>query len=124
MRHMFDGYGFLSRLRVQGGRAWGNQRYVQSKAYKAYTAQGKAGPAALLKLSQFQPRWLSPARPPLQTTGSSLYCVTQEAAQLHAALRSASFHSWVSCAVKVCCCLPQQVPVLQAALGQSGLWSP
>jgi carotenoid cleavage dioxygenase-like enzyme len=41
VRHMFDGYGFLSRLRVAGGRAWGNQRYVQSKAFKAYTAQGQ-----------------------------------------------------------------------------------
>lgn len=43
VRHMFDGYGCLSRLRVEGGRAWGNQRYVQSKAYKAYTAQGEHG---------------------------------------------------------------------------------
>jgi carotenoid cleavage dioxygenase-like enzyme len=41
MRHMFDGYGFLSRLRLAGGRAWGSQRYVQSKAYKAYRAQGE-----------------------------------------------------------------------------------
>jgi carotenoid cleavage dioxygenase-like enzyme len=40
VRHMFDGYGLLSRLRVQGGRAWGNQRYVQSKAFRAYKAQG------------------------------------------------------------------------------------
>lgn len=40
VRHMFDGYSLLSRLRVQGGRAWGNQRYVQSKAFKAYQAQG------------------------------------------------------------------------------------
>jgi hypothetical protein len=41
MRHMFDGYGFLSRLRIEDGRAWGSQRYVQSKAYQAYKAQGK-----------------------------------------------------------------------------------
>lgn len=47
MRHMFDGYGFLSRLRVQDGRAWGNQRYVQSKAFQAYKAQGKALPESL-----------------------------------------------------------------------------
>jgi carotenoid cleavage dioxygenase-like enzyme len=39
---MFDGYGFVSRLRVQDGRAWGNQRYVQSKAFQAYKAQGEA----------------------------------------------------------------------------------
>lgn len=40
MRHMFDGFGLVSKLRVQGGRAWGSQRYVNSKAYQAYTAQG------------------------------------------------------------------------------------
>jgi carotenoid cleavage dioxygenase-like enzyme len=39
---MFDGYGFLSRLRVQEGKAWGNKRYVQSKALQAYKAQGGA----------------------------------------------------------------------------------
>lgn len=54
VRHMFDGYGFLSRLRVKGGRAWGNQRYVQSKAYKAYKAQGAQAHSSCLTLAVMQ----------------------------------------------------------------------
>jgi carlactone synthase/all-trans-10'-apo-beta-carotenal 13,14-cleaving dioxygenase len=40
--HMFDGFAFISKLRVQGGQAWGSQRYVNTKAYKAYKATGEA----------------------------------------------------------------------------------
>lgn len=31
--HMFDGFALIAKLRVQGGRVWGSQRYVQSEAY-------------------------------------------------------------------------------------------
>ncbi|KAF6266758.1 carotenoid oxygenase [Scenedesmus sp. NREL 46B-D3] len=41
MNHMFDGYGLLAKVRVQGGRAWGAQRYVDSKAYRAYKREGR-----------------------------------------------------------------------------------
>jgi hypothetical protein len=41
MSHMFDGYGLLAKVRLQGGRAWGAQRYVDSKVYRAYKREGE-----------------------------------------------------------------------------------
>jgi carlactone synthase/all-trans-10'-apo-beta-carotenal 13,14-cleaving dioxygenase len=41
MNHMFDGYGLLAKVRLQGGRAWGSQRYVDSKSYRAYKREGE-----------------------------------------------------------------------------------
>eukprot|EP00879_Flechtneria_rotunda_P030978 GHRR01033770.1.p2 GENE.GHRR01033770.1~~GHRR01033770.1.p2 ORF type:complete len:133 (+),score=24.05 GHRR01033770.1:403-801(+) len=41
MRHLFDGYGLISKFRVEEGKAWGSQRYVDSKAYRAYKSQGE-----------------------------------------------------------------------------------
>eukprot|EP00775_Hariotina_reticulata_P005847 gene5847-6088_t len=40
MRHLFDGYALLSKFRLADGRAWGSQRYLGTKAYQAYKAQG------------------------------------------------------------------------------------
>eukprot|EP00882_Tetradesmus_deserticola_P021523 GHRQ01023299.1.p1 GENE.GHRQ01023299.1~~GHRQ01023299.1.p1 ORF type:complete len:307 (+),score=105.06 GHRQ01023299.1:146-1066(+) len=41
MSHMFDGYGVLAKVRLQGGKAWGAQRYLDSKAYREYTREGR-----------------------------------------------------------------------------------
>lgn len=41
MNHMFDGYGLLAKVRLGGGRAWGSQRYVDSKVYRAYKREGE-----------------------------------------------------------------------------------
>jgi carotenoid cleavage dioxygenase-like enzyme len=41
MNHMFDGYGLLAKVRLQGGRAWGSQRYVDSKVFRAYKREGE-----------------------------------------------------------------------------------
>uniref|UniRef100_A0A383VZG2 Carotenoid oxygenase n=1 Tax=Tetradesmus obliquus TaxID=3088 RepID=A0A383VZG2_TETOB len=41
MRHLFDGYGLLSKVRLEGGRAWGSQRYIDTKALKAYRHNGQ-----------------------------------------------------------------------------------
>ncbi|WIA29067.1 hypothetical protein OEZ86_011578 [Tetradesmus obliquus] len=41
MNHMFDGYGLLAKVRLGGGRAWGSQRYVDSKVYRAYKREGR-----------------------------------------------------------------------------------
>jgi carotenoid cleavage dioxygenase-like enzyme len=41
MNHMFDGYGLLAKVRLQGGKAWGAQRYVDSKSYRAYKREGE-----------------------------------------------------------------------------------
>lgn len=41
MRHMFDGYACLTKVRVAGGKAWGSQRYLQTEAYSTYKQQGK-----------------------------------------------------------------------------------
>jgi carlactone synthase/all-trans-10'-apo-beta-carotenal 13,14-cleaving dioxygenase len=46
-KHMFDGYAFISKLRVEGGQAWGSQRYVDTRAYRAYKATGEALPGVL-----------------------------------------------------------------------------
>ena len=34
MKHMFDGYAMLTKLRIQGGQVFGSQRYIKSKAYE------------------------------------------------------------------------------------------
>ena len=34
MKHMFDGYAMLCKLRFSQGRVWGAQKYAQSDAYK------------------------------------------------------------------------------------------
>eukprot|EP00878_Enallax_costatus_P010147 GHUV01010592.1.p1 GENE.GHUV01010592.1~~GHUV01010592.1.p1 ORF type:complete len:535 (+),score=145.73 GHUV01010592.1:183-1787(+) len=41
MKHLFDGYGMLSKVRVGGGRAWGSQRHINTKAYRLYKRQGR-----------------------------------------------------------------------------------
>eukprot|EP00877_Chromochloris_zofingiensis_P002846 jgi/Chrzof1/12562/UNPLg00514.t1 len=41
MRHMFDGYAFVSKIRVgQGGQVWGAQRFIKTKAYDAFQKKG------------------------------------------------------------------------------------
>lgn len=40
MRHMFDGYALVVKVRVAGGAAWGSQRYLATHAYEAYQATG------------------------------------------------------------------------------------
>ena len=34
MKHMFDGYAMLCKLRLSGGKVFGSQRYIQSQAYR------------------------------------------------------------------------------------------
>lgn len=41
MQHMFDGYAMVSKVRVAGGRAWGSQRFLDTKAYRAFKKKGK-----------------------------------------------------------------------------------
>ncbi|KAF6252627.1 retinal pigment epithelial membrane protein-domain-containing protein [Scenedesmus sp. NREL 46B-D3] len=41
MRHLFDGYGLLSKVRLQGGRAWGSQRYIDTQVLRAYRQSGQ-----------------------------------------------------------------------------------
>lgn len=41
MRHLFDGYGLLSKVRLEGGKAWGSQRYIDTQAYKMYRERGE-----------------------------------------------------------------------------------
>lgn len=42
MRHMFDGYAFVSKIRVgQGGQVWGAQRFIKTKAYDAFQKKGR-----------------------------------------------------------------------------------
>lgn len=43
MQHMFDGYALICSVRVEAGKAWGRQRYVQTKAYNSYKEQGAPG---------------------------------------------------------------------------------
>jgi len=45
-KHMFDGFGLISKLRFQGGQAWGSQRYLDSNTYRAYKATGETLPLA------------------------------------------------------------------------------
>jgi len=125
MRHMFDGYGFLSRLQVQGGRAWGNQRYVQSKAYKAYTAQGMWPAASRLKL--MQPSKVRPCRGGLRGPLAAFHAVLLS--KLPSRSCSARLHSGVRCqlpaAVSVCCCFTRSAASLVATEGPSRrIWSP
>jgi len=39
--HMFDGYALVAKIRMQGGKAWGSQRYVDTEAYRGYKSSGK-----------------------------------------------------------------------------------
>eukprot|EP00879_Flechtneria_rotunda_P019504 GHRR01020486.1.p1 GENE.GHRR01020486.1~~GHRR01020486.1.p1 ORF type:complete len:183 (+),score=45.60 GHRR01020486.1:112-660(+) len=41
MSHMFDGLALVTKVRVDGGRAWGCQRYLDTQARAAYKQQGK-----------------------------------------------------------------------------------
>ncbi len=34
MEHMFDGFAMLTKLRFEGGKVYGSQRYIQSNQYK------------------------------------------------------------------------------------------
>ena len=34
MKHMFDGYSMVAKLRLHGGKAFGSQKFIQSKAYR------------------------------------------------------------------------------------------
>ena len=34
MKHLFDGYSMASKIRFDGGKVFGSQRFVQSKAYR------------------------------------------------------------------------------------------
>lgn len=40
MNHQYDGFAFVSKVRVSGGRAWGAQRFLQTRAYKEYKQTG------------------------------------------------------------------------------------
>lgn len=42
MQHMFDGFACLTKVRVEGGKAWGRQRYLDTQAYRAYKQRGAA----------------------------------------------------------------------------------
>lgn len=41
MRHMFDGYACVTKVKVSGGKAWGSQRYLSTEAYHTYKQQGE-----------------------------------------------------------------------------------
>jgi carotenoid cleavage dioxygenase-like enzyme len=41
MKHMFDGYACITKVKVEGGKAWGSQRYLSTEAYKTYQQQGE-----------------------------------------------------------------------------------
>ena len=41
--HIFDGYALVAKIRMQGGKAWGSQRYVDTEAYRGYKATGGCG---------------------------------------------------------------------------------
>lgn len=41
MRHLFDGYGLLSKVRLEGGKAWGSQRYIDTQAHRMYRERGE-----------------------------------------------------------------------------------
>ena len=34
MKHMFDGYSMVAKVRLDGGKAFGSQKFIQSKAYR------------------------------------------------------------------------------------------
>jgi carotenoid cleavage dioxygenase-like enzyme len=40
--HMFDGYALVAKIRLQGGRAYGSQRFLDTQAYRGYKATGGA----------------------------------------------------------------------------------
>jgi carotenoid cleavage dioxygenase-like enzyme len=40
MQHMFDGYACVTKVKVEGGKAWGSQRYLSTEAYATYKQQG------------------------------------------------------------------------------------
>lgn len=40
MQHMFDGYACVTKVKVEGGKAWGSQRYLSTEAYSTYKQQG------------------------------------------------------------------------------------
>jgi len=42
LRHMFDGLALISKYRVEGGRVFGSQRFVNSEQYRAFKATGAA----------------------------------------------------------------------------------
>lgn len=41
MEHMFDGFAMLTKLRFEGGKVFGTQRYIQSNQYKHFAKTGK-----------------------------------------------------------------------------------
>jgi hypothetical protein len=41
MKHMFDGYACVTKVKVSGGKAWGSQRYLGTQAYTSYKQQGE-----------------------------------------------------------------------------------
>lgn len=41
MDHMFDGFGLVAKLRIEGGQVYGSHRYIQSKAYQVFKKTGK-----------------------------------------------------------------------------------
>lgn len=41
MNHMFDGYALVTKVRLSGGKAWGSQRYLDTKVYRAYKKEGE-----------------------------------------------------------------------------------
>lgn len=41
MKHMFDGYACITKVKVEGGKAWGSQRYLSTEAYNTYKQQGE-----------------------------------------------------------------------------------
>lgn len=40
MNHQYDGFAFVSKVRVADGKAWGSQRFLQTKAYREYKETG------------------------------------------------------------------------------------
>lgn len=40
MKHMFDGFSVLSKMRIQGGKVYGTQRYLESQAYSHFKRTG------------------------------------------------------------------------------------
>ena len=40
MKHMFDGYALISKIRFDDGKVYGSQRYVDSTSYKHFESTG------------------------------------------------------------------------------------
>ncbi|KAJ9520352.1 hypothetical protein QJQ45_030311, partial [Haematococcus lacustris] len=40
MEHLFDGLAMLTKIRIEGGRVWGSQRYLRSKQFMFKQKEG------------------------------------------------------------------------------------